>query len=82
MGWSLHKMNIRIVLLNRVIKKRSVQQHQGFGAYQKGTLVFIWNNILYGFKQFGTKLPMHRRSMVKTFYNRDIVLEWLLRTPR
>jgi hypothetical protein len=32
-------------------------------------------------RQLGGEPPMHSRSVVKTFYNRDIVSEWLLRTP-
>ena len=34
-----------------------------------------------GIRQLGGEPPMHNRSMVKTFYNRNIVSEWLLRTP-
>jgi hypothetical protein len=30
--------------------------------------------------QLGGEPPMHSKSMVKTFYNRDIVSEWLLRS--
>jgi hypothetical protein len=33
-----------------------------------------------GRRQLGGEPPMHSRSMVKTFYNRDIVSEWLLRS--
>jgi hypothetical protein len=34
-----------------------------------------------GRRQHGGEPPMHNRRVVKTFYNRDIVSEWLLRTP-
>jgi hypothetical protein len=33
-----------------------------------------------GRRQFGGESPMHSRSVVKTFYNKDIVSEWLLRS--
>jgi hypothetical protein len=33
-----------------------------------------------GRRQLGGEPPMHSRSVVKTFYNRDIVSEWLLRS--
>jgi hypothetical protein len=62
-------------------KEAYVEQPQGFEVYQKETLVCRWKKILYGFKQLGGEPPMHNKSVVKTFYNRDIVSEWLLRTP-
>jgi hypothetical protein len=47
-------MNVRIVLLNRVIDKEAyVEKTQGFEVYQKETLVCRWKKILYGFKQIG-----------------------------
>jgi hypothetical protein len=61
-------------------KEVYVEQPQGFEVYQKETLVCRWKKILYGFKQLGAEPLMHNRSMVKTFYNRDIVSEWLLRS--
>jgi hypothetical protein len=33
-----------------------------------------------GRRQFGGESPMHIRSVVKTFYNKDIVSKWLLRS--
>jgi hypothetical protein len=63
-------------------KEAYVEQPQGFEVYQKETLVCRWKKILYGFKQLGAEPPMHNKSVVKTFYNRDIVSEWLLRSPR
>jgi hypothetical protein len=70
-------------LFSRIIEQRAyVEQPQGFEVYQKETLICKWRKVLYGFKQFGAEPPMHSRSVVKTFYNRDIVSEWLLRTPR
>jgi hypothetical protein len=33
-----------------------------------------------GRRKFGGETPMHNRSVVKTFYNIDIVSEWLLRS--
>jgi hypothetical protein len=33
-----------------------------------------------GRRQLGGEPPMHSRSVVKTFYNRDIVSKWLLRS--
>ena len=72
-------MNVRIVLLNRVIDKEAyVEKTQGFEVYQKETLLCRWKKILYGFKQLGAEPPMHNRSVVKKLY---IVLEWLLRSP-
>jgi hypothetical protein len=75
-------MNVRIVLLNRVIEQEAyVEQPQGFEVYQKETLVCIWKKTLYGFKQIGAETLMHNRSMVKNFYDRDSVSEWLLGSP-
>jgi hypothetical protein len=51
MGWSLHQMNVRTVLLNRVIEQEAyVEKSQGFEVYQKETLVCRWKKTLYGFK--------------------------------
>jgi hypothetical protein len=33
-----------------------------------------------GKRQLGGEPPMHNKSVVNTFYNRDIVSEWLLRS--
>jgi hypothetical protein len=33
-----------------------------------------------GRRQLGGESPMHNRSVVKTFYNRDTVSEWLFRS--
>jgi hypothetical protein len=74
-------MNVRIVLLNRVIKQEAyVENLQGFEVYQKEILVCRWTKILYGFKQLGAEPLMHSRSVVKTFYSKDNVSEWLLRS--
>jgi hypothetical protein len=54
-------------------KEAYEKQPEGFEVYQKETLVCRWKKILYGFKQLGTEPPMHRRSVVKTLYNRDII---------
>ena len=52
MGWSLHQMDVKIVLLNRVIEEEAYEeQPQSFEVYQKETLVCRWKNTLYGFKQ-------------------------------
>jgi hypothetical protein len=83
MGWSLHQINVRTVLLNRVIEQEAyVEQPQIFEVYQKETLVCRWKKILYGFKQLGAKPLMHKRSVVKNFYSRDNVSKWLLKSPR
>jgi hypothetical protein len=67
-------MNVGNVLLNRVIEQEAyVEKPQGFEVYQKENLVCRWKKILYGFKQLGAKSPMHKRSVVKTSYNKDIV---------
>jgi hypothetical protein len=74
-------MNVKTVLLNRVIEEETyVEQPQGFEVYQKETLVCRWKKTLYGFKQLGAEPLMHSRSVVKTFYDRDSVSEWLLRS--
>jgi hypothetical protein len=40
MGWSLHQMDVKTVLLNRVIEEEAyVEQSQGFEVYQKETHV-------------------------------------------
>jgi hypothetical protein len=62
-------------------KEAYEEKPQGFEVYQKETLGCRWIKILYGFKQLGAMPLMHNRSVVKTFYNKDIVLEWLLRSP-
>ena len=72
MGWSLHQMNVRNVLLKRIIEQEAyVEKPQGFEVYQKDTLVCRWKKILYGFNQLGAKPLMHSRSMVKTFYDKN-----------
>jgi hypothetical protein len=82
MGWNLHQMNIKNVLLNRVIEEKTyVEQPQGFELYHKETLVCRWKKALYGFKQLGAEPLMHNKSMVKNFYDRDNVSEWLLKSP-
>ena len=35
-----------------------------------------------GRKQLGGEPPMHSRSVVKIFYKKDIVSEWLLRSSK
>jgi hypothetical protein len=48
-------MNVRIVLLNRVIEQEAyVEKPRGFEVYQKKTLLCQWKKILYGFKQLGS----------------------------
>jgi hypothetical protein len=40
MGWSLHQMNVKIVLINTVIEEEAyAKQPQGFEVYLKETLV-------------------------------------------
>jgi hypothetical protein len=52
MGWSLHQMNVKIVLLNRVIEEEMyVEKPHGFEVCVKETLVCRWKKTLYGFKQ-------------------------------
>jgi hypothetical protein len=59
------------ILFSRVIEQEVyVEQPQGFEVYQKETLACRWNNILYGFKQFGANPLMYNRSVMKTFYER------------
>ena len=75
-------MNVSNFLLNEVIEEEAyVEKPQGFLVYQKETLVYRYKKILYGFKQLGAKPLMHNRSVVKTFYSRDIVSKWLIRSP-
>jgi hypothetical protein len=64
-----------------LIKEAYVEKPQGFEVYQKETLVCRWKKILYEFKQLGAEPPMHNKSVAKNFYNKDIVSEWLLRSP-
>ena len=69
-------MDVKIVLLNRVIEEEAyVEKPQGFEVYQKETHVCIWKKTLYGFKQLGAELLMYSRSMVKTSYDRRSVLK-------
>jgi hypothetical protein len=44
-------MDVKTVLLNRVIEEEYVEQPQGFQVYHKETLVCRWKKTLYGFKQ-------------------------------
>jgi hypothetical protein len=39
MGWSLHQMNVKTVLLNIVIEEAYVEKPQGFEVYKKENLV-------------------------------------------
>jgi hypothetical protein len=67
MGWSLHQTNVSTFLLNKVIKKVSVYQPQGLRYTRKRPLYADER------RQLGKEPPMHNRSVVKNFYNRDIV---------
>ena len=83
MGWILHMMDVRIVLLNRVIEEEAyVEQPQGFEVYQKETHVCRWKKPLYGFKQLGAEPLMHNKSVVKNSYDKGSVLKWFFRSPR
>jgi hypothetical protein len=31
MGWSLHQMNVKIVLLNKIIEEEAYAEHVGYG---------------------------------------------------
>ena len=74
MGWSLHQMNAKTVLQNNWTKKRMWRNLK--------VLRYTRRRLLYadGRRQLGGEPPMHSRSMVKTFYNKDIVSEWLLKS--
>jgi hypothetical protein len=57
MGWNLHQMNVKTIILNRVIKEEVyVEKPQGFEVYQKETLVCKWKKTLYGFMQTWCKV--------------------------
>ena len=72
MGWSLHQMNVRTVLLNRVIEQEVyVEKPQGFEVYQKETLV-CRNKTLHGFKQLGAEPLMHNKSVVKLSMTKEV----------
>jgi hypothetical protein len=49
----------------------------------KGAHYLLYSNkkTLYGFKQLDAEYLIYRRSVVKTSYDRESVLEWLLRSP-
>ena len=52
MGWSLHRLDVKTVLLNSVIEEEAyVEQPQGFEVYQKETHVCRWKKTLYGFNK-------------------------------
>jgi hypothetical protein len=54
MGWILHQMNVKTVLLNRLIEEETyVEKPKGFEVYWKETLVCRQKKTLYGFKQLG-----------------------------
>jgi hypothetical protein len=75
-------MDVKIVLLNRVIEEEAyVEQPQGFEVFQKETHVYRWKKTLYGFKQFGAEPLIYSRSMVKTSYDRRSVSKWFFRSP-
>jgi hypothetical protein len=74
-------MNARTILLNRVIEQEAyVEKPQGFEVYHKETLVCRWKKILYGYKQLGAEPLMDNKSVVKTFYDKDSVSKWLLKS--
>jgi hypothetical protein len=65
---------------NRAFEEEAyVKQSQDLEVYQKETHACRYKKTLYGFKQLGVQPVMHNRSVVKTFYDRDSVSEWLLR---
>jgi hypothetical protein len=39
MGWILHQMDVKTVLLNRVIEEAYVEKPQGFEVHQKETVI-------------------------------------------
>jgi hypothetical protein len=62
MGWSLHQMDVKTVLLNKLIEEEAyVEKPQVFEVYQKETHEYRWKNIVYS------------RSVVKTSYDRGSV---------
>ena len=74
MGWSLRQMNVKTVLLNKVIEEVAyVEKPQDFELYQKETLICRWKKTLYGFKQLGAEPLMYNKSVVKTSYDRGNV---------
>jgi hypothetical protein len=50
---------------------------KGLEVYQKEILVCKMKE-----DNLVEKPPMHSKSVVKTFYNKDIVSEWLLRSSK
>jgi hypothetical protein len=67
-------MDVKIVLLNRVIEEEAyVEKPQGFEVYQKETHVCRWKKTLYGFKQFGAQPLMYNISVVKASYDRESI---------
>jgi hypothetical protein len=79
MGWGLHQIDVKTVLLNRVIEEEAyVEQPQGFEVHQKETHVCRWKKTLYGFKQLGVEPLMYSRSVVKTSYDRGSISKMVL----
>jgi hypothetical protein len=61
---------------NRAFEEKAyVKQSQVFEVYQKETHVCRYKKTLYEFKQLDAEYLIYRRSVVKTFYDRDSVSE-------
>jgi hypothetical protein len=73
MGWSLHQINVKIILLNRVIEEVYVEQPQGFEVYQKETLVCRWKKTCMDSSKLGAEPLMYSRSVVKTSYDKGSI---------
>ena len=79
MGWILHQMDVKTVVLNRVIEEAYVEKPQGFEVHQKETRVCRWKKTLYEFKQLGAESLMYNKSVVKTSYDRGSILKWFFK---
>ena len=74
MSWSSTSDECKECSLEKLNKEAYEEKSQGFEAYQKRPLYADRR------RQLGGESPMHNRSVVKTFYNRDTVSEWLFRS--
>jgi hypothetical protein len=76
MGWSSTSDECKDCSLEQLNKERMKSNLKALRYTRKRPLYAD------GRRQLGGEPPMHNRRVMKTFYNKDIVSEWLLRSSR
>jgi hypothetical protein len=72
MDWNLHIKDC----------SSQIKQLEKEAYTRKENHVCKYKKTLYGFKQLDANYLIYSRSVVKTFYDRNSVSEWLLRSPQ